>query len=153
MTHANYKSDLSTDEKTLMAAVRTAEIFKRQVSSIFRTYHLSFPQYNILRVLEASTDGQSRITEVSRIMLVPGANMTGLAKRMEKSGFIFRKSDPKDERVTLLQITLQGKQALAGIEKEQTRYLKTLFQSFTQKEKLDLLEKFRRLIKNSRRLG
>lgn len=153
MTHANYKSDLSTDEKTLMAAVRTAEIFKRQVSSIFRTYNLSFPQYNILRVLEASTDGQSRITEVSRIMLVPGANMTGLAKRMEKSGFIFRKSDPKDERVTLLQITLQGKQALAGIEKEQTRYLKTLFQSFTQKEKLDLLEKFRRLIKNSRRLG
>lgn len=153
MTHANYKSDLSTDEKTLMAAVRTAEIFKRQVSSIFRTYNLSFPQYNILRVLEASTDGQSRITEVSRIMLVPGANMTGLAKRMEKSGFIVRKSDPKDERVTLLQITLQGKQALAGIEKEQTRYLKTLFQSFTQKEKLDLLEKFRRLIKNSRRLG
>jgi DNA-binding MarR family transcriptional regulator len=153
VTHANYKSDLSTDEKTLMAAVRTAEIFKRQVSSIFRTYNLSFPQYNILRVLEASTDGQSRITEVSRIMLVPGANMTGLAKRMEKSGFIVRKSDPKDERVTLLQITLQGKQALAGIEKEQTRYLKTLFQSFTQKEKLDLLEKFRRLIKNSRRLG
>jgi DNA-binding MarR family transcriptional regulator len=153
VAHANYKSDLSTDEKTLMAVVRTAEIFKRQVSSIFREYHLSFPQYNILRVLDASTDGQSRITEVSRIMLVPGANMTGLAKRMEKSGFIVRKSDPKDERVTLLQITAQGKEALAGIEKEQNRYLKTLFQGFTQKEKIDLLGKFRLLIKNSRRLG
>jgi DNA-binding MarR family transcriptional regulator len=153
LTPTNYKSDLSTDEKTLMAVVRTAEIFKRQVSSIFREYNLSFPQYNILRVLDASTEGQSRITEVSRIMLVPGANMTGLAKRLEKSGFIVRKSDPKDERVTLLQITPQGKKALAGIEKEQNRYLKTMLQGFSQKEKLDLLEQVRRLIKNSSQFG
>jgi DNA-binding MarR family transcriptional regulator len=149
----NYKSDLSIDEKTLMAVVRTAEIFKRQVSSIFREYSLSFPQYNILRVLDASTEGQSRITEVSRIMLVPGANMTGLAKRLEKSGFIIRKSDPQDERVTLLQITPQGKKALAGIEKEQNRYLKTMLQGFSLKEKLDLLDQVRRLIKNSRQFG
>lgn len=153
MNSTHYKSDLSTDEKALMAVVRTAEIFKRLVSAIFREYDLSFPQYNILRVLDASTDGQSRITEVSRIMLVPGANMTGLAKRLEKGGFILRNSDPKDERVTLLQITPKGKQTLADIEKAQDRYLKTMLQGFSQKEKLDLLDKVRRLIKNSRLIG
>ena len=95
MTAVNYRSDLSGDEKVMMAVVRTAEIFKRAISAIFRNYDLSFPQYNILRVLDTSKNGQSRITEVSRIMLVPGANMTGLAKRLEKNGFIRRKSDSK----------------------------------------------------------
>ena len=123
MKKSNYQSDLSGDEKVLMAIVRAAERFKRAISALFRRYHLSFPQYNILRVLDASTNGQSRITEVSRIMLVPGANITGLAKRLEKSGFIQRKSDPKDERVTLLEITPKGKNTLADIEMKRDQLL------------------------------
>ena len=39
----NYRSDLSTDEKTLIAIVRAAEGFKRAASAIFRNYDLSFP--------------------------------------------------------------------------------------------------------------
>src|SRR5664280_861586 len=96
----NYRSDLSSDENVLMALVRAAETFKRVVSNIFRKHGLSFPQYNMLRVLDASKEGQGRITHVSRIMLVPVANMTGIARRLEKNGFIDRNSDPTDERVT-----------------------------------------------------
>lgn len=146
----NYKSDLSIDEKALMAVARAAESFKRTISTIFRNHDLSFPQYNVLRVLDASTHGQSRITEVSRIMLVPGANMTGLAKRLEKNGFIVRKSDSKDERVTLLEITPKGKATLKKIEKERDQCLKIMLKGFSQEEKQDLLDKVRRLIKNSR---
>ncbi|HEX2964922.1 MAG TPA: hypothetical protein VHO84_04025, partial [Syntrophorhabdaceae bacterium] len=79
-----YRSDLTSDESVLMAVVRAAETFKRVVSAIFRKYSLSFPQYNVLRVLDASNEGRNRITDVSRIMLVPYANMTGIAKRLEK---------------------------------------------------------------------
>ena len=152
MKKSNYQSDLSGDEKVLMAIVRAAERFKRAISALFRRYHLSFPQYNILRVLDASTDGQSRITAVSRIMLVPGANITGLAKRLEKSGFIQRKSDLKDERVTLLEITLRGKETLAAIEKERDQLLKKLLKGFLPQEKMDLLAVIKRLIQNSRQL-
>jgi DNA-binding MarR family transcriptional regulator len=35
--------------------------------------------------------------------------MTGIAKRLERDGFLIRKSDPRDERVTILQITAKGK--------------------------------------------
>ena len=38
-----YKSDLSVNEKVLMGIVRTAEIFKRSHSAVFRNYGLSFP--------------------------------------------------------------------------------------------------------------
>jgi DNA-binding MarR family transcriptional regulator len=153
MRSANYRSDLSIDEKVLMGVVRAAESFKRIFSAIFKKYDLSFPQYNILRVLDASTDGQSRITEVSRIMLVPGANMTGLAKRLERSGFIIRKSDAKDERATLLEITSKGKKTLKEIEKERYQGLKNMFAGFSKKEKQVLVDQVKRLIRNSRQKG
>lgn len=143
-----YVSDLSKSEKVLMAMVRAAEIFKRTHSAIFRNYGLSFPQYNILRVLDASRNGINRISEVSRIMLVPGANMTGLTKRLEKNGFIIRKSDPRDERVTLLEITPKGRKTLKNIEQEKDKATEIMLKGFSEEDITDFLKKLKRLIKN-----
>jgi DNA-binding MarR family transcriptional regulator len=149
MNASRYVSDLSTDEKVLMAMVRAAEIFKRTHSAIFRNYGLSFPQYNILRVLDASRNGINRISEVSRIMLVPGANMTGLTKRLEKNGFIIRKSDPKDERVTLLEITPKGKRTLKNIEQEKDRTTEIMLEGFSRQDIKGLLDNLKKLIKKN----
>ena len=149
MNTERYVSDLSTNEKVLMAMVRAAEIFKRTHSTIFRNYGLSFPQYNILRVLDGSRNGMNRISEVSRIMLVPGANMTGLSKRLEKNGFIIRKADPRDERVTLLEITPKGRKTLKNIEQEKDRSAQTILKGFSKEDITDLLEKLKQLIQNN----
>ena len=148
MNKYTYNSDLSLDEKVLIGIVRAAEIFKRAHSNIFGNHGLSFPQYNILRVLEGSEKGQSRITQVSRIMLVPNANMTGIAKRLEKKGFLIRKSDPTDERVTILEITPKGRQALKNAMKEKDRWLEISLEGFSQAEKHALLDFIKRLIAN-----
>lgn len=148
MTKRTYTSDLSTDEKVLMAIIRTAEHFKRVHSSVFRNYGLSFPQYNILRVLDASKNGQNKMSDVSRIMLVPGANITGLAKRLEKDGFIIKKADPKDDRVTLLDITPKGKKTLRNIEKEKDNWLGLMMKHLSKKEKVELLGMVQRILKN-----
>jgi DNA-binding MarR family transcriptional regulator len=148
MIVGTYKSDLSTDEKVLMAIVRAAEIFKRNHTGIFRNYGLSFPQYNVLRVLEASENGRNKISDVSRIMLVPGANITGIAKRLEKDGFIIKKSDPADERVTILEITPKGKRTLKNIETEKDESLKLILKNLSDNQKFDLLDKIKRILKN-----
>jgi DNA-binding MarR family transcriptional regulator len=153
MKDKTYRSDLTTDEKVLMGVVRAAETYKRMVSAMFKKHGLSFPQYNILRVLDASESGQGRITNVSRIMIVPVANMTGLAKRLEKGGFIKRKSDPSDERATVLEITPKGRKTLASIEADRDRCLQTMLKGFTPEEKDDLLSKVKKLIDRSRSLG
>jgi DNA-binding MarR family transcriptional regulator len=144
-----YVSDLSTTEKVLMAMVRAAEIFKRTHSAIFRDYGLSFPQYNVLRVLDASRNGRNRISEVSRIMLVPGANMTGIAKRLERDGFLIRKSDPNDERVTILEITPKGKKTLKNIEPANEKSAELMLKGFSEEAKMDLLDKLTKLIRNN----
>jgi DNA-binding MarR family transcriptional regulator len=148
MSQRTYKSDLSTDEKVLMAIVRAAEFFKRSHSSVFKNFGLSFPQYNVLRVLEASKNGQNKISDVSRIMLVPGANITGIAKRLAKDGFIVKKSDPRDDRVTILEITPKGKKALQKIARQKDHRLKLMLENLSSKQKLDLLDKVKRILKN-----
>jgi len=149
MVYGTYKSDLSTNEKVLMAIVRAAEIFKRNHSGVFRNYGLSFPQYNVLRVLEASKKGRNKISDVSRIMLVPGANITGIAKRLEKDGFIIKKSDPADDRVTILEITPKGKKTLKNIEKEKDEWLELMLKNLSDNQKRALLDKVKRILKNS----
>ena len=148
MAKPTYKSDLSTDEKVLMAIIRAAEHFKRVHSSVFRNFGLSFPQYNVLRVLDASKNGQSKISDVSRIMLVPGANITGLAKRLEKDGFIIKKSVPEDDRVTLLEITPKGKRTLKNIEKEKDHWLELMMKNLSKKDKVELLDRVKLILKN-----
>jgi DNA-binding MarR family transcriptional regulator len=145
-----YVSDLSANEKVLMAIVRAAENFKRTHTTIFRKYGLSFPQYNVLRVLDASRNGRNKISEVSRIMLVPGANMTGIAKRLDRDGFLNRRPDPRDERVTILEITLRGKRTLKNIKKEKDQSIEKLLNGFSHKDKTYLVDRVKQLIKKNR---
>jgi len=132
-----------------MAVVRAAETFKRTHSAIFRNYGLSFPQYNVLRVLDASRNGMNKISEVSRIMLVPDANMTGIGKRLERNGFLIRKSDPNDERVTIFEITPKGRKTLKNIEQEKDQSIETILGDFSQNDKTEFLDKLKQLIKNN----
>lgn len=82
-------------------------------------------------------------------MLVPGANMTGIAKRLERDGFLIRKSDPKDERITNLEITPKGKRTLKNIEQEKDRSIETIMKGFSPKAKTEFLDKLKQLIKNN----
>jgi DNA-binding MarR family transcriptional regulator len=154
MTNQNkgYVSNLTLLEKVMMGIVRAAENFKRTHSTIFRRYGLTFQKYNILRVLEASEHGQNNPGSISKIMLVPGANITGIAKRLARDGLITRKSDPRDDRITQLKITPKGRETLKKIVNEKDRTLAIILKDFSEDENLELLAKIKRIIKNNREL-
>jgi MarR family 2-MHQ and catechol resistance regulon transcriptional repressor len=149
MNNSNYRSNLTLDERVLIVTVRAAEFFKRVHSSVFKKYGLSFSKYNLLRALDASSHGRSRISDVSRIMLVPNANITGVAKRLAKQGFIAKKDDPADERVTILEITQKGKEALTAIENEKNSSLQLMLKGLSEEEKKELLKSVNVILTNS----
>ena len=149
MSSATYRSDQSIDERVLMATVRAAEFFKRVHSSVFKKYGLSFSKYNLLRALDASHHGRSRISDVSRMMLVPNANITGVAKRLVQDAFIVKKSDPSDDRVTILEITEKGKTVLKTIENDKDRSMEMMLNGLSEKEKSELLKKVNIVLRNS----
>ncbi len=142
-----YKSDLNADEKVMMAIVRAAELFKKESGAIFKNYGLTFAQYNVLRILDTTPNGKNTITNVSRIMLVSGANMTGVAKRLEKSGFLIRRGDANDERITLLEITPKGRQSLKNIREEKDENLNKYMSSFSADEKEEMLSRLKKILR------
>lgn len=140
-----YKADLEIDEKVMVAIVKASELYKKDADAIFKNYGLTFSQYNVLRVLNNSKDGQNSVTNASKIMLVSSPNMTGIAKRLEKNGFIIRKNDSKDERITLLEITPKGKMVLKNIRAAHDENMRGYMQSFSKEEKKRLLEDLKRV--------
>jgi DNA-binding MarR family transcriptional regulator len=146
MSNSNYKSDMSIDERLMMALIRVAERYKKQAAAVFKKYELTFPQYNVLRVLDASKDGQNTIKAVKQIMLISSANMTGITKRLEKFGFITRKNAPEDDRLKYLEITEKGRLVLKSIEDRRWNLEKKYLQAYSQEKKADILSVLRELL-------
>jgi MarR family 2-MHQ and catechol resistance regulon transcriptional repressor len=88
------------------------------------------------------------MSNISRIMLVPGANITGLAKRLVKDGFVIKKSDPDDERVTILEITPKGKQTLKNIKDEKDERTALMLKNLSRGEKFELIDRAKRILQN-----
>ena len=149
MVNIGYTNDLSLDEKVMMVTVRLAEFFKKNSANIFKNYGLTFPQYNVLRVLDSSENRQNTISNVGKIMLVSGANMTGIAKRLEKNGFLLRKSDPNDERITLLEITPKGREQLKNISREKDANIARYMGHFSDEQKNEVLSLLRSIIREN----
>lgn len=145
-----YKSDMSIDEKVVMAIVRIAERFKKDSSALFKRWDLTFSQYNVLRVLDSSKDGQNTMKNVNTIMLVSSANMTGIAKRLEKNGFILRTADSKDDRKKRLQITPKGREVLRDISNHKEVALQHYLENYSENQKSVLLEMLRNLLSNKK---
>jgi DNA-binding MarR family transcriptional regulator len=141
-----YKSDMSIDERVMMAIVRLAERYKKNSSAVVKKWGLTFSQYNVLRVLDASENGENTMKSVNRIMLVSSANMTGIAKRLEKTGFIIRKSDPDDDRIKRLQITPEGIEVLRAISDHKELSLKRYLTRYSDEQKSALLETLREIL-------
>ncbi|MFH0729571.1 MAG: MarR family transcriptional regulator [Pseudomonadota bacterium] len=146
MSNNNYKSDMSIDERVLMALVRVAERYKKHAAAVFKKYELTFPQYNVLRVLDASKDGQNTIKDVKRIMLISSANMTGITKRLEKFGFITRKNAPEDDRLKYLEITDKGRLVLKNIVDKKLKLEQMYLLTYSDEKKAEILKILRELL-------
>ena len=138
-----YTSNMDASEKLLIAIVRVSESYKKDSYSIFRNYGLAFAQYTVLRVLEGSENGQNTMGNVSKIMLVSGANITPIAKRLEKNGFLIKRNDSNDDRLTILEITPKGRQTIKNIENEKNALVKKYLTGYSDKMKQEFLANLR----------
>jgi len=146
MSDSGYKNDMSIDERVMMAIVRLAERFKKESSLYLKNYNITFPQYNVLRVLDASKNGLNTMKNVNRIMLISSANMTGITQRLEKIGYINRKNAPEDDRLKYLEITPKGRQVLKNISDRKEQVVKKYFLKYSDDKKSEILALLREIL-------
>jgi len=129
---------MEMDERIMMGIVRISDRFKKESSAILKKENLTFSQYNVLRILESSKDGKMTMTAIGNLMLVSGANITGIAKRLERNGFLTRQVAEGDERVKNLEITDTGRKRVRRAHPERETYHRSFLSVFSDTEKQHL---------------
>lgn len=96
-----------------MAAVtsvmRAHQILLARVEAALRPYGLSFSRFELLRLLAFSRNGALPITKASNRLQVHVTSVTHGIKRLEEDGLVRRVPHESDGRVTLVEITAEGR--------------------------------------------
>ncbi|MGB5232791.1 MAG: MarR family winged helix-turn-helix transcriptional regulator [Desulfoprunum sp.] len=147
----NYKNNMEIGEKVIAVLFRASETIKKDLDLTYKNYGLTFSQYNVLRILNNSKNGQNTVSNTSKIMLVSSSNITGLTQRLEKSGLILRKQDPGDERITVLEITPKGSRILKNIQDSHLSKINIYLKHFPSQKQRELLEDLKLVYRDVRK--
>lgn len=82
-------------------------------------------------------DGLSQ-REIADVLNIAPSTITVMLKRMERSGIISKKQDPKDQRISRVYLTEQGKNVCKETKKVTKALSEECFDGFTPEEKEDL---------------
>ena len=93
---------------------------------------LSLVHLNVMMILGA--DGALPMNQLADALDVSQASTTGIVDRMEQRGLITRERDPDDRRVTLVQLTDRGRQAIERLGAERRDKLGKLLDELTDEE-------------------
>ena len=98
-----------TDDKHRFAVnlVYTASWFKNLYTDFLKSYDLSSPQFNILRILRGNGDWLP-MTTVKERMVENSPNATRLADKLVDKKLIERERSASDRRVVFVKITATG---------------------------------------------
>jgi MarR family 2-MHQ and catechol resistance regulon transcriptional repressor len=92
----------------------------RQINAVMETYHrydlrsedITIPQFMILNY--ASIEGVP-LSEISARMFCDNSNLTGIVDRLIAKGFVERRADPNDRRISRICLTPKGAEKLQNL--------------------------------------
>jgi len=132
--------------KTLLNLVYTYDILSAQTARKVSRFGLTKAGFNVLMILSRSPSKACKQNEISQLLLVSRANITGLVDSLVRQGLVQRTSDPHDRRVNMIRITAKGEKLLESLLPGYYKYIHEICSVFTleEKEKFnDLLDRLR----------
>jgi MarR family transcriptional repressor of emrRAB len=83
-------------------------------NELLRTHGLSYPEYNVLMMIDASPDGVLNPSLIADAAGEKSANVTRLTGQLLDKGLIAREASAQDRRMSLLRLTAQGEASIAA---------------------------------------
>jgi DNA-binding MarR family transcriptional regulator len=137
----------SIEERVFRGTLRAADYLLWGEIEVLKTAELTFPQYNVLRILRgAEPDGVS-CREISERMVTRDSDITRLLDRLEARGLVARGRNVRDRRIIVTRISREGLDLLRALDDpvEQVHREQLKHMSRTDLEELvKLLERARR---------
>src|SRR6266568_9229478 len=97
-----------------LLVARVALIHRTRVSAYLSKHNLYVGQEMLLKCLW-NRDGLSQ-KEIADLMGIQAATATRMVIRMERSGFVERRTDPEDQRVSCVYLTDLGRSLQSAVE-------------------------------------
>lgn len=106
----------SVEAETFLNVLRTSSALLGDLVELLRTFELTQPQYNVLRILRgAGPDGLLR-GEVADRMVTREPDITRLLDRMESRDLVTRARTDRDRRAVRVRITAAGFALVAQLD-------------------------------------
>jgi len=109
-------AERSLEERVFQSLMLAADHLLRGEIEVLRIADLTFPQYNILRILRGARPEALSCGTLSQRMLTRDSDLTRLLDRLEDRGLVTRARDPRDRRSVTAAITESGLQVLRKLD-------------------------------------
>jgi DNA-binding MarR family transcriptional regulator len=137
-------------KNALRAWIQLTKVAKRIEGHVNRrfaeTHDTSLSRFDVLANLERCEGHAAGATELSRMLLASQGNITRLLDRMEQDKLVRRRPDPRDKRVSQVQMTGKGEALFARLARDHEGWTEDLFADLDKaelKELISLLAKLR----------
>jgi len=119
----------------LLNLTYTYDVVSAHLSFKITPYGITRAGFNVLRILSRSDEKACKQNEISQLMLVSRANITGLVDSLFRKGLVDRINDPKDRRINMIKILPKGEKLLEDLLPEYYKHMHEICSVFTAKEK------------------
>ena len=108
------------------------ESIRQQAGEFYKT-RITIPQFAILDYLHRQ--GEPKMTDISKMLNVTTAAVTGIVDKLVKYGYVTRKSDPEDRRIIKIKITAKGNDMVKRLIEHRRRMIVDMFSKVSEEER------------------
>jgi len=106
----------SLADEAFVSILRTAGTFQWAEAELLKTYEITLPQYNVLRILRGAEPEGLICREIGERMVTRDPDVTKLLDRLEARGLVNRERQEKDRRVIVARVTPEGLRLVGEID-------------------------------------
>uniref|UniRef100_A0A7C5U5P1 MarR family transcriptional regulator n=1 Tax=Fervidobacterium nodosum TaxID=2424 RepID=A0A7C5U5P1_9BACT len=103
-----------------------------------KNYSITNAQFELLQRIYFN--GPQTMTKLSQMLGIAKSTTTGLVMRLERDGFLNRKQDKKDKRISVVEITPLGEEVIKAVINYRVNYIKIICEKMSE-ENVDKLYK------------
>lgn len=129
--------------KILIGLHKNVKELDRRTLDIARTYGLSFSQFMVLEALYSKVN--LSIGEVREAILSSVGTISLVVKNLEKMGYVKRKTDENDKRISILSLTDEGRAVIEKVIPENEAMIYDYMKDLSEEETATLLSLLKKL--------
>lgn len=142
---SNYPGADASAAELLVHLFYTTDVVEVRVARVMAAHGISNAAFNLLMILHNSKDGARSLHEISDLLLVSRANVTGLIDCLEQRGFVAREIDARDRRVRIARLLDTGRALLEQVLPEHHQAIQRLCAQLPEEERATLVTLLRKL--------